>query len=89
MGRDVKRLAADPQGSRGPAPVYRISVEGQLDLERAAWFEELEITFVEGKTILTGSIPDQPALFGVLGRIRDLGLELVLVERLSRPQTQS
>ena len=34
-------------------------------------------------TTLTGMVSDQPALHGLLVHIRDLGLSLLLVERMS------
>ena len=33
-------------------------------------------------TTLEGPVPDQPALFGLLNKVRDLGLEVLSVERL-------
>ena len=35
-----------------------------------------------GDTILTGEVIDQPHLYGILGRINDLGLKLVSVQAL-------
>lgn len=65
------------------ATVYRIRVYGQLGPQWSTWFEGLDITAAPGgETTLTGPLPDQPALHGVLARIRDLGLELVSVEAL-------
>jgi hypothetical protein len=62
---------------------YRIRIRGQLDSQWSAWFDWVEVSEASGGgTTLTGLLPDQSALHGVLTRIRDLGLELVSVEAL-------
>ncbi len=65
---------------------YEIRVEETLESWRTGWFSDMEIIPPEehpGKgTILRGSLPDQAALFGLLGRVRDLNLTLVEVRRL-------
>lgn len=62
--------------------VYQIQVQGHLDARWLARFEGLTITLTpSGETIFTGSIVDQAALYGLLNRIRDLGLELISVQR--------
>ena len=62
--------------------VYEIRVRGLLDDRRAAWFDGMRIEpLAGGFTRLTGPVPDQAALFGLLARVRDLGLELWLVQR--------
>jgi hypothetical protein len=56
---------------------YRIRVRGHLD---AAWFDGLTVTHeADGDTTLTGPVVDQAALYGLIGRARDLGLTLVSV----------
>jgi hypothetical protein len=67
---------------------YEIRVAEHLDEQRAQWFGDLEIVYTEfGGTVLIGMMTDQPALYGVLGRMRDLGLTLISVQRLSHPGT--
>jgi hypothetical protein len=62
---------------------YEIQVRGHLDDRRAAWFDEMRIEpMPDGFTRLTGPVTDQSALFGLLARVRDLGLELWRVQRL-------
>ena len=62
---------------------YRIRVRGQLDSRWSDWFENCTITpQADGDTLIVGTGIDQPALYGLLKRIRDLGLPLLLVERL-------
>jgi hypothetical protein len=70
------------QGSQAVDKIYRICVKGRLDPQRAAWFDDLGMDYENGVTVLTGNLPDQPALYGVLLKIRDLGLELVSVETI-------
>jgi hypothetical protein len=62
-------------------PTHKIRVKGHLSIEWAGEFEGMIITCVpDGCTTLTGTLPDQAALFGFLLRLRDLGLELVDVQ---------
>lgn len=61
---------------------YEIRVKGHLDERRMRWFEGLQISSCpNGETLIRGPIIDQAALHGILNRIRDLGLTLLLVRR--------
>jgi hypothetical protein len=61
---------------------YEIRVKGHLDARRMRWFEGLDVRLdPNGETIISGPIIDQAALHGLLNRIRDLGLPLLLVKR--------
>ncbi len=63
--------------------VYQIRLQGYLDARWSAWFEGLTILQTDGgETLLTGPLPDQAALFGLLKKVRDLGLPLVGVNRV-------
>jgi hypothetical protein len=68
-------------GARWPAR-YEVRVEGVLDGRWSEWFEGLEMKSEGGKTILSGTLPDQPALHGLLNKVRDLGLTVVAVRRV-------
>jgi hypothetical protein len=66
--------------------VYQIRTEGQLGPQWTDWFEGLTVTLENGETLLTGPVIDQAALYGLLKKVRDLGLPLVSVNRVqSRP----
>ncbi len=68
-----------------PTEWYEIRVEGHLPDGWSDWFGGLEIRCdPSGQSILSGSLPDQAALHGVLARIRDLNLKLVSVNRRSQ-----
>jgi hypothetical protein len=57
-----------------------IRVKGYLDQHWSEWFEGFEIAHSESdETILTGQVPDQAALYGILTKIRNLGLSLIAV----------
>ncbi len=63
--------------------IYEIRFRGHLDESYKRWFEGLEMTSLPGgDTLLCGPLMDQPALYGVLNRINDLGLELISVRQL-------
>ena len=59
---------------------YEIRIKGHLDKSWADWFNGLAIIHEDnGDTLLSGSLPDQAALHGVLNRLRDLGIQLISV----------
>jgi hypothetical protein len=58
---------------------YRIVVTGRLTSRFGSAFEGFELEPRPGETALTGEIVDQAQLHGMLGRLRDLGIELVSV----------
>jgi len=68
-------------GPRWPAR-YEIRVDRVLDDRWADWFGGLQVTSDGTQTVIAGLLLDQPALHGVLAKIRDLGLCLISVRRL-------
>ncbi len=63
--------------------IYQIRLKGHLGQQWAASFEGLTLTLEEnGDTLLTGPLADQAALYGLLRRVRDLGLPLLAVTRV-------
>jgi hypothetical protein len=60
--------------------VYQITVKGHLDSQWSAWFNNMLISHeANGEAVLRGPLPDQSALYGVLAKVRDLGLPLLAV----------
>lgn len=67
---------------------YEIRVDGQLDTRWAEWFDGLTIQYQGSEgTTLTGQLPDQSALLGVLTKIHNLNLILLSVRR-QPPETR-
>lgn len=63
--------------------LYRIRIKGHLRPEWSEWFDGMTITQeANGDTILSGPVVDQAALHGLLAKVRDLGLELISVDRI-------
>ena len=59
---------------------YEIKVKGHLDECWSEWFAGLKLTYLEGDvTLISGLLPDQAALHGLLERVRDLNLTLISV----------
>jgi hypothetical protein len=57
---------------------FEIKIEGHLCERRARNFESFQVTQLpNGKTLIAGEIKDQSELFGVLIRIRDMGISLL------------
>jgi hypothetical protein len=68
-------------GSGSPAR-YEIRVDSVLDDRWADWFGGLQLSNDGAQTVIVGLLPDQPALYGLLTKISDLGLTLISVRRL-------
>ena len=70
--------------------VYQIRVKGHLDSTWSDWFDGLTITpEANGETLLSGPVADQAALHGLLKKVRDLGLDLLLVKQLKTEDRES
>jgi hypothetical protein len=69
---------------------YEIRLRGHLNNRWAYWFEGLTITHeANGETRLTGAVADQAALYGLLKKVRDLGLPLVAVSQVKPNEPNS
>jgi hypothetical protein len=69
--------------------IYEIQVQEQLDGHWSAWFDGLRLSSGEDNTtVLRGPVADQAALYGLLDRLRDLGLTLISVRRIDRSFTK-
>jgi hypothetical protein len=67
--------------TRRPYVRVYIGVKGHLDESWQAWFAPLLIHYeATGTTVLSGALPDQAALYGVLLKIDRLGLTLISLE---------
>ena len=66
---------------------YEIRIRGHLDARWAATLGVSSLTHeADGTTVLRGVALDQPALHGLLQRIRDLSLPLISVTRIDPDQ---
>ena len=70
----------DPKKNHEQPKAYQIRIAGQLSSDWSDWLEGLTITLEDnGDTLFTGPVVDQAALFGLLKKVRDLGIPLVSV----------
>jgi hypothetical protein len=57
-----------------------IHLAGHLDEDWSKWMEGFTLAHTDqDETVLTGKIKDQAALYGVIAKLRDLGVELTAV----------
>lgn len=57
-----------------------IRVKSHLDENWAEWLDGFTLTHTEDdETVLTGEVKDQAALYGLMAKLRDLGVELIAV----------
>jgi len=76
--RQMKRIQ-----ELGKQSIYSIKVEGILDPCWSEWFDGMTVTpQANGETLLIGRVRDQAALHGLLVKIRDIGLPLLLLKRV-------
>ncbi len=69
--------------------VYQIIVKGRLDQSWSDWLGGASVTSGLDEnssmiTTVTVKVADQPALYGVLDRIRDMNLLPISVERIDK-----
>jgi hypothetical protein len=69
--------------------VYQIRIEGHLGREWADWFEGLAITALDNGESCDGPVIDQAALHGLLKKVRDLGMPLLSVIRVTPGQADA
>ncbi|OGO65942.1 MAG: hypothetical protein A2Z45_04990 [Chloroflexi bacterium RBG_19FT_COMBO_55_16] len=62
-----------------------IRIKGCIDTHWSEWFEGFEILYGENETILSGEVKDQAALYGLIAKLRDLGVSLIAVNFQASP----
>lgn len=79
------KLTPDPDQPN----TYHIRIQERLGEQWQDWFEGMTITHHDnGETVITGQIIDQAQLFGLLKKIRNLGLTLISVARANPEDKQ-
>ena len=67
--------------------MYQICIRGHVTERLGSALEGMRLKSDTTETVFTGEIRDQSQLYGLLDRVRDLGLELVSV--LPQPAAES
>lgn len=69
---------------------YAIRIKEKIPAHLSAWFDGFTITYPEdGGSILSGPVADQPALHGLLAKMRNLNLTLISVSQIESPPTMT
>jgi hypothetical protein len=71
--------------------LYQIKIQGHLGAQWTDWFDGMTITQQDNdETLLVGPVMDQAALYGLLKKVRDLGMPLLAVNCMEpRPDGQA
>jgi len=70
--------------------IVTIKLKGKVDKSWSEWFEGFELTYNEpDETVLTGVVTDQAAFYGLIGKLRDLGIQLIAVNSMEQPNHES
>jgi hypothetical protein len=60
-----------------------IRIKGRIDTHWSEWFQDFEVLPGDGgETIMVGGVKDQAALYGLIAKMRDLGLTLISVNKI-------
>ena len=70
-----------------PPGLYTIRIKGRLGATALSAFPTMVSELKAGETVLTGSLEDRSAVFGVLAQIEALGLELLELRHMTEPQS--
>jgi hypothetical protein len=63
--------------------LYQIKIEGHYEDSWCELYEGFSVQRLhKGDTLLTGSIPDQAALHGLLKKFRDMGITIISINRI-------
>jgi hypothetical protein len=68
--------------------IVTIRIKGEMDKSWAECFEGFELSLSgTNETVLTGYVEDQAAFYGLIGKLRDLGLQLLEVNSVEQPES--
>lgn len=80
----------NPKTDPSQQMVYQVRIKGHLGRQWTDWFGGLTITLEDnGDTLLTGAVIDQAALYGLLKKVRDLGMPLLSVSSVEPGQANA
>ena len=78
-GRAQACVVIDPHSRQR----YEIVVRGRLSTRYECAFDSVTLLPRHGQTVLCADLVDQSQLYGLLNRLRDLGIELVSVNSVA------
>ena len=71
--------------AKEPGCQYMVRIRGRLGATALSAFPAMESEARDGETVLTGSLEDRSAVYGVLAQIEALGLELIELRQVGPP----
>lgn len=62
-----------------PTIHVEVTIKGSISSEMEGWFEGLTISPEKGNSRISGVLPDQQALYGLINMLRDLGVKIISI----------
>jgi hypothetical protein len=76
-------IGLDDREVATPLGLYAIRIKGRLGATALSAFPSMVSALKDDETVLTGSLEDRSALFGVLAQIEALGLDLLEIKQIN------
>jgi hypothetical protein len=68
-------------------PIFiEITIKGSIGRQMEGWFEGMSVLSGEETSSISGTLPDQQALYGLVNLLRDLGVSILSIKMDPKPE---
>jgi hypothetical protein len=66
--------------------IIEITIKGSIGPQMEEWFEGMSVLSGEETSSISGTLPDQQALYGLVNLLRDLGVSILTIKMDPKPE---